>query len=102
MFCFSVFESTINYKLNTGPVVATYEFSAVATEMMKRFYWADVLDGNTTQKTFEKIRKKWQEGDGQLLFLQVKAGSHGLDFCNTLPGRWCILRPYGAVMPGYS
>lgn len=61
------------------PVVVTYEFSAVLEELLKRFPEADVISGGLGKSMFNRVMETWRSGKGKLLFLQVKAGSHGLD-----------------------
>jgi hypothetical protein len=77
---FDAFQSLIDERQLYGAVVATFEFSMCVEVMLTRYPNADVINGKTTQAEFKAIAAKWANGEGDLLFLQVRAGSHGLDF----------------------
>ena len=76
---FKKFALLIKQKLANGPVVATFEFSVAVDEMKKYFPNTDIIDGKTTKSEYDRIRASWADGEGRLV-LQVRAGSHGLDF----------------------
>ena len=59
--------------------VVTYQFVLVREEFKRRYPWADFIDGSSTKQEFDEIITRWRNGGGKLLFLQVSAGSHGLD-----------------------
>lgn len=77
------FVDTLLQKLKQGPVVGTYEYSFIGNkvyaELMNRGVYGDMINGSTSKDSFEEIKSRWSSGKGELLLLQVKAGSHGLD-----------------------
>lgn len=62
-----------------GSTVVAYEFSQCGTLFREHYPEADVIDGSTSKSEFNAIMQRWRLGWGKLLFLQVQAGSHGLD-----------------------
>ena len=70
----------VNTLIDEDPVVITYEFDIAAVEFKRRYPHADFINGATSKKEFEDIKSRWGGGKGRLLFLQVGAGSHGLNF----------------------
>lgn len=63
-----------------GSVVVTYEYTPVMQRLcdMANFH-IDVVNGDTSKDKFDEIMKRWRSGQGEVMLLQVKAGSHGLD-----------------------
>ena len=69
----------IKKKLKDNSLIVTYEYSCICDKLRSHFPKANVINGNTSKKEFDNIMIKWRNGSGKLLFLQVRAGSHGLD-----------------------
>jgi SNF2 family DNA or RNA helicase len=65
--------------LEGHPLMVIYEFNMEAEYFLKEFPQAEIIRGGVTEIELERIEESWNKGEVEILFLQPRAGGHGLN-----------------------